>query len=118
VDWRRLGLATTLSLGLGSAVAQASITISVEDPNSRGVVDHYDVYDLSCGRALDGISLGGRTSDTMEICGDAGTAGALRIRYEGELKWSDYTELHGWSVVTLPERPKSRRPPPASDDAG
>ena len=117
IGWRRIVCAAVLALLVGTACAKANIAVSVENGNSRGTVDRFEVYDVTCSRPIGIIALAGRTSDTIEICGDLGQAGSLRIRYEGELQWDAYVDIHSWSILTLPERPRSRRrPPPPGDD--
>jgi hypothetical protein len=93
---------------MAPAGALADILVEVENNNGRGTVDHFEVYDVNCGQSLSPLTLAGRTSGTIIVCGDLDTPGEVRIRYDGEMDWTDYAELHSWSVIELPDRPKNR----------
>ena len=108
-----IGLAANGLTLVGSA--RAELAISVENGNDRGRVDHFEIYDVVCSQQLGLLALAGQTSGTIGVCGGLGQVGEVRIRYDGETEWSDYPELHSWSVIILPERPRSRRRPPADD---
>jgi hypothetical protein len=116
---RRLLAACLLAaLAMAPAGARAEMSVAVENNNGRGTLDHFEVFDVVCGQSLSSLTLAGRTSGTITVCGDLDQPGEVRIRYDGEMDWTDYAELHSWSVIELPERPLSRvRHKPRDDDA-
>lgn len=104
------------AVALPPAAARADVSVGIDNPNPRGVVDHFEVYDLVCKQSLSMLVLAGRTSATITVCGGLDQPGDLRIRYDGELNWTEYPELHSWSVIELPERPRDKRPRPTVRD--
>ncbi len=101
---------------LTAAPAWATVSVTIENPNARGHTDRYEVYDMVCGRMLGTIGLGGRRSDTLDICDTREGAGELRVRYLGELQWQDFPALRNGDRVELPGRPKTmHRPKPGSN---
>jgi hypothetical protein len=99
-------------LGLSTA-ARADIAVTVENPNPRGVVDRFEVYDMVCDRPLETLALSGRSSDMIEVCGSIARRGQIRIRYLGAAEWQAYPDLTASSTLELPPRPRSVRAAPA-----
>jgi hypothetical protein len=92
--------------------------VVLENPNSAGMSDLYELYDRVCDVALPPVSLRGHASTSLSICGGFDKPGSVRVRYSGEERWLDMTGLHGWSVIEAPRRPMGmpRRPSKTDED--